>query len=219
MTSCFEARNLKRASRSHAKTGLSSELIWASEWRFRSRRPLKVASWTQKCRKMRVFVIFKASRASEMAFSLETSSKNGFLAPSSGQLGHLRATWAHLGAILGLSWAILGDVGPILARPGAILGGFGASCGLLKPFSDSVGLSCGPLGTSWGSSWGHLGPSGAILGHLGAIFGHRGLILSSSWAIVGPSWAILAVLWVFKNSDFAWDIIGKRKDGDVSSTS
>ena len=80
--------------------------------------------------KMRVFVIFKASRASEMAFSLETSSKNGFLAPSSGQLGHLRATWVHLGAILGLSWAILGDVGPILARPGAILGGLGATLGL-----------------------------------------------------------------------------------------
>ena len=82
--------------------------------------------------KMRVFAIFKASRASEMAFSLETSSKNGFLAPSSGQLGHLRATWAHLEAILG-------DLGAILAHLGVILGHIGAILARFGPFQASLG--------------------------------------------------------------------------------
>ena len=79
---------LKRASRSNAKTGLSS-------------------------------YIFKAFRGSKIAFSLGTCAKNGKMAvsarccdPSSGQLGHLRATWAHLGAILGDLGAILGHLGP-----------------------------------------------------------------------------------------------------------
>ena len=82
--------------------------------------------------KMRVFAIFKASRALETAFSLETSSRNGFLAPSSEQLGHLRATWAHLEAILGNLEAILAHLGVVLGQIGAILGRFG-------PFQASLG--------------------------------------------------------------------------------
>ena len=48
----------------------------------------------------------------------------------------LEATWDHLGAVLGPSWALLGPLGPFLGPLGAVLGPLGA---LLEP------------------PWGHLG--------------------------------------------------------------
>ena len=139
---------------------------------------------------MRVFVIFEASRASEMAFSLETSSQNGFLAPSSEQLGHLRATWAHL-------QAILGDLGAILAHLGVILGHIGAILARFGPFQASLGgpenddfardvLQNGIFASSW-RVLGHLEATcaqhGTILGHIGAILA----ILRVSWGHLGGS--------------------------------
>ena len=106
----------------------------------------------------------------KMAFSLGRSSKNGFLASSWDQLGHLGGTRGHL-------VAILGDLGAILTGLGAILG-----------------PSCPYLGPSWGhlgQSWGHLG---AILcgprvssGDLGDLLRALGAILGLSW----PTWGHL----------------------------
>ena len=64
-------------------------------------------------------------------------------------------SWGSLGALLGLSWALLG-----------------LSWGSLGALSDSLGLSWGSLELSWGS----LGPSSGSLGVL------LGAFLGLSWA-------------------------------------
>ena len=71
--------------------------------------------------------------------------------------GLLVPSWAHLGAILGPSWAILGPLGAILGPSWTILGCLGASW-------DHLGSSWGHLGAILGPSWGHLssGPQGPL---------------------------------------------------------
>ena len=109
----------------------------------------------------------------------------------------LGPSWAHLGAILGRSWALLG---PSWGRLAANLGHLGAilrsSSGLpstsqretrespkMQPRCSEMlifGVLSGPvwahLGPSWGHvglSWGHLPP---ILGHLVPSWGHLALV-------------------------------------------
>ena len=83
-----------------------------------------------------------------------------FLHPSSDYLG---AMLGRLGAILGLSWTMLGILGPSW------------------PSWGHLGAILGHLGPSWR----HLG---AILGHLGAILAPSWAILGHLGSILGPSW-------------------------------
>ena len=146
-----------------------------------------------------------------MAFSLGTCAKNGKMAvsarccdPSSGQLGHLRATWAHLGAILGHLGAIFAQLGPILAsswasrearnlqKPAFSAGFWAFLLNEFLRFNMNYLAPCwvilGSLGSLGGPSWVHLGPS---WGHLGIILGHLGRF----WAYLGSSWGHLGRLW------------------------
>ena len=76
-----------------------------------------------------------------------------------------------------------------------------------------------------GSSWGHPRHSLAILGLSGAHLGPSWAHLGPSWAHLGPSWGLRGGLKMvilcgrsFKNGDFAWEVLQKWQDGDVSST-
>ena len=87
---------------------------------------------------------------------------------------------SHLGAILELSWAVLGGLG---GRLGAVLGGLGAVPGHLRGPLGCPRVFWTVLGASWavsGSSWAVLGPCWARLG--------------ASWASFGPSWGRLGAL-------------------------
>ena len=86
----------------------------------------------------------------------------------------LSPSWAHLGLILGPSWAILGS-----------------SWAILGPFWAILGSSWAILGLSWAI----LGPSWVILGPSWAILGPSWAILGSSWAILGPYRVIRRPCW------------------------
>ena len=92
-------------------------------------------------------------------------------------------SWGRLGAILGLSWAILGPSWGHLKHLGAILG---PSWGHLGPSWGHLGVILGHLGPLLGPSWGHLGVILGHLGHLGAVLGHLGAISGSSRVYLAP---------------------------------
>ena len=68
------------------------------------------------------------------------------------------------GAVLALSWPVLGHLGP----------------------------SWGRLGPSWGRLGAILGRLGGVLGTSWAILGRLGGLLGASWAVLEASWGLLA---------------------------
>ena len=137
----------------------------------------------------------------------------------------------HLGANLGLAWAILAPSCAILGRSGAILKqswGFSGGAGppktlifltfVFKVFALGLSslqlrlsiLSCVILSSSWALLGSSRGSSGPPWGHLR---GHLGAVLEPSWAILGhlgailePSWAILNHLGAILGP--SWAILG-----------
>ena len=136
-----------------------------------------------------------------------------------GLLGSLGHSWASLGPLLGLHWALWGSLGALLASSWAPLGLSWAS----------LRLSWTLLGLFWASivpSWPPLGP---LLGSLGAPRGGPGGLSkrtlkkkpSVSWKhpfthafwdpILGPFFVIFWVPFLISFFDASWLLLGPQK--------
>ena len=142
IVSGFEARNIERASRSNAKTGLSSRLYGLENGVFArdvlQKWPLGFilgSAWTSWGHSWPSWAILGPPWRHLGQSWGHLGAILGDLRVSSGDLGDLLRV---LGAILGLSWPTWGHLGYTWAHLGSVLDGLGA---ILGPSRGYLGLS------------------------------------------------------------------------------
>ena len=119
------------------------------------------------------------------------------MGPIGSILGHLGASWVHLGAprdhllaIPGLSWNQddLDKAKTLIFLRFFIV--FGVHLG------GCLGASCGYLGPSWGHLGALLKPSSSQISLIWDLFGSFWAILEPPGSICGPFWSLLGPSWV-----------------------